>query len=131
MCIRDRANLQRGLASYDVLYFNMHGALYNDEPFICLEEKATLEKYVKTYSTDVKDGNVCLYGTFNSSGTQFMIRSSFFPAHYSRDTGNKLSAKWVHLGTCYGMSGSKSLSYDLSEAGAGCITGYSLSLIHI
>ncbi|MCI7209816.1 MAG: S-layer homology domain-containing protein, partial [Butyricicoccus sp.] len=119
------ANLQRGLASYDVLYFNMHGALYNDEPFICLEEKATLEKYVKTYSTDVKDGNVCLYGTFNSSGTQFMIRSSFFPAHYSRDTGNKLSAKWVHLGTCYGMSGSKSLSYDLSEAGAGCITGYS------
>ncbi|MDY5959635.1 MAG: S-layer homology domain-containing protein, partial [Agathobaculum butyriciproducens] len=56
------ANLQRGLASYDVLYFNMHGALYNDEPFICLEEKATLEKYVKPYSTDVKDGNVCLYG---------------------------------------------------------------------
>ncbi len=116
------ADLQRGLSSYDVLYFNMHGTMYGDEPMLCLEEKATREKYKSTYVSDVSQGNIGRYDGLSLTGPKFMVRGTFFTKYY---TGyNKLTAKWVHLGTCYGMSGTKDLAYDLKDAGAGCITGY-------
>lgn len=116
------ADLQRGLSSYDVLYFNMHGTMYGDEPMLCLEEKATREKYKNTYVSDVSEGNIGRYDGLSLTGPKFMVRGTFFTKYY---TGyNKLTAKWVHLGTCYGMSGTKDLAYDLKDAGAGCITGY-------
>ena len=116
------ADLKTGLSSYDVLYFNMHGTTYEDEPMLCLEEKATREKYKSTYVSDVNQGNIGRYDGLSLTGPKFMVRGTFFTKYY---TGyNKLTAKWVHLGTCYGMSGTKDLAYDLKDAGAGCITGY-------
>ena len=116
------ADLKTGLSSYDVLYFNMHGMTYEDEPMLCLEEKATREKYKSTYGSDVNNGYIGRYDGLSLTGPKFMVRGTFFTKYY---TGyNKLTAKWVHLGTCYGMSGTKDLAYDLKDAGAGCITGY-------
>lgn len=116
------ADLKTGLSSYDVLYFNMHGMTYEDEPMLCLEEKATREKYKSTYVSDVNQGYIGRYDGLSLTGPKFMVRGTFFTKYY---TGyNKLTAKWVHLGTCYGMSGTKDLAYDLKDAGAGCITGY-------
>lgn len=116
------ADLKTGLSSYDVLYFNMHGMTYEDEPMLCLEEKATREKYKSTYGSDVNNGYIGRYDGLSLTGPKFMVRGTFFTKYY---TGyNKLTAKWVHLGICYGMSGTKDLAYDLKDAGAGCITGY-------
>lgn len=115
-------DLMRGLSRYDVIYFNMHGTMYEDDPLICLEEKVTKEKYSNTYGSDVAAGNVGRYDGLSFSGPKFMLRGRFFSKYYT--TPNKLETKWVHLGICYGMSGSQEIAESLADAGAGCITGY-------
>lgn len=118
------SDLKHGLNNYDFIDFNSHGNIVGNEPVICLSEASSPQTYLIDYADDVKAGTIGCYGNLAGTfgGNRYYVYGSFFPAHYSGN--NKLRARWVHLGSCYGFSGSNQLAAGLSEAGAESVTGY-------
>ncbi len=118
------SDLKHGLNNYDFIDFNSHGNIVGNEPVICLSEASSPQTYLIDYADDVKAGTIGCYGNLAGTfgGNRYYVYGSFFPAHYSGN--NKLRARWVHLGSCYGFAGSNQLAAGLSEAGAESVTGY-------
>ena len=110
--------------NYNFIDFNSHGNIVGNEPVLCLSEASNPQTYLIDYADDVKAGTIGCYGNLAGTfgGNRYYVYGSFFPAHYSGN--NKLRARWVHLGSCYGFSGSNQLAAGLSEAGAESVTGY-------
>ena len=118
------SDLKHGLNNYDFIDFNSHGNIVGNEPVICLSEASSPQTYLIDYADDVKAGTIGCYGNLAGTfgGNRYYVYGSFFPAHYSGN--NKLRARWVHLGSCYGFAGSNQLAAGLSEAGVESVTGY-------
>ena len=118
------SDLKQGLNNYNFIDFNSHGNIVGNEPVLCLSEASNPQTYLIDYADDVKAGTIGCYGNLAGTfgGNRYYVYGSFFPAHYSGN--NKLHARWVHLGSCYGFAGSNQLAAGLSEAGAESVTGY-------
>lgn len=118
------SDLKQGLNNYNFIDFNSHGDIVGNEPVLCLSEASNPQTYLIDYADDVKAGTIGCYGNLAGTfgGNRYYVYGSFFPAHYSGN--NKLRARWVHLGSCYGFAGSNQLAAGLSEAGAESVTGY-------
>ena len=104
------------LEDYAVIIIRSHGSQCR----VCTREVQTKENR-KTYKTEI-DNHLVSGGTGTDGVTKYYIKPAFF-THYYKDSGNYLTARWIHFGMCQGMNDS-SLANAVINAGADCVTAF-------
>ena len=121
------------LCRYDIIYFNTHGYLSGENPYMCTAELVGdhWEKFkeVVNFNKSMPSGMTGVEIIFNAGTSEFFdgyigryaVGGHFFDTILE---GTAFNPCWVHIGSCYGMAGNNSLAQALSKQGAYFVSGY-------